>query len=907
MKHMATTLLALVAALSLGAAIRPEHMPKPNRLHLYTVWGRSNAIAKDRTTDSEANRNRLFVFDAKNEWNVSKEGVSLGMNMVSSGPIHHVGLVPCADASLAFESWRPSGSSYVQAIARTRAAMKASCLTGLVWLPGDAGDDDATQLLATLRQARKDLDFGDFCIVVGVRDASVGAALKGKLPNLHVVTLTGNWPTDADNLAMALKNFVDATVTSWVSPVKAYVNGVAVKVQGARNSAYPMNQEWPGYQRPLEQTRVDGFVSFDVAEKPVELALEMPRGVPNDVRIRPLGVKHETRVEGNRLYVTVTKPEQFVVELGVKGLQMHVFANPPFKYQHVPNELYFGPGEHDVGIIAPESGQTVCIDEGAVVYGCICCHKVKDVKIVGRGVLDASKLHRCDKKSKPYQWTLKRGLDSDSLARSSGCFMAYASQNVSVEGIVLRDSGRWTMLVRFGSSGISFDNIKIVGQWRYCTDGLDVWGSGNVSVRNSFMRTFDDCIVLRGDPNYPVRNLFVENCVLWCDWGKNLEIITDGGVCDIENVLYRDVKIAEASGTACAISVCGALGGTFKNIRYENIEVDFPNPRYEYYFQKRVGEAFPFKPKTSASVVSVGGNRRLDAKGQLVRPPVAGQKMTVRNVRFDGVRVYGDAPRPVATVVEQTDYHDYADITFTNMDKKVYFWKKLWKDRTDAEKMNATAMNRMSQAAYEEGGKGGKYKVLIYGNSILLHRPLPTIGWTNCWGMAASSREKDFAHLLLKDMAAKKGSKPDYRMRGLYWFETDFANFKIKEELGMDIAYKPDYVVIAIGENVKNLKSEAEQKLYRQRLVELAEAFKANGNAPRIVFRSPFWENPLKARLTREAAEQTGSLYVDAGYIGKDKSNLAIGLFAHTGVANHPGDKGMRALADLILPVLLGE
>jgi hypothetical protein len=42
-------------------------------------------------------------------------------------------------------------------------------------------------------------------------------------------------------------------------------------------------------------------------------------------------------------------------------------------------------------------------------------------------------------------------------------------------------------------------------------------------------------------------------------------------------------------------------------------------------------------------------------------------------------------------------------------------------------------------------------------------------------------------------------------------------------------------------------------------------------------------------------------VYVDAGHLGADAENKAIGLFAHDGVANHPGDLGMRRLADLIL------
>jgi hypothetical protein len=65
--------------------------------------------------------------------------------------------------------------------------------------------------------------------------------------------------------------------------------------------------------------------------------------------------------------------------------------------------------------------------------------------------------------------------------------------------------------------------------------------------------------------------------------------------------------------------------------------------------------------------------------------------------------------------------------------------------------------------------------------------------------------------------------------------------------------------------------------------------------------RSPFWRNVSKADCTKAAAEEVGAVYVDAGSLGDKAENKAIGLFSHTGVANHPGDLGMRRLADLIL------
>ncbi len=42
------------------------------------------------------------------------------------------------------------------------------------------------------------------------------------------------------------------------------VNGQEVPVYSSRVSAVPLNWRWPGYQRPLYQTELAGFCSWDM-------------------------------------------------------------------------------------------------------------------------------------------------------------------------------------------------------------------------------------------------------------------------------------------------------------------------------------------------------------------------------------------------------------------------------------------------------------------------------------------------------------------------------------------------------------------------------------------------------------------------------------------------------------------
>ena len=219
--------------------------------------------------------------------------------------------------------------------------------------------------------------------------------------------------------------------------------------------------------------------------------------------------------------------------------------------------------------------------------------------------------------------------------------------------------------------------------------------------------------------------------------------------------------------------------------------------------------------------------------------------------------------------------------------------------RSDASRMGAEVMNPGGVLRCMERIGGGEFRVLIYGNSIALHAPKADIGWTYCWGMAASAAEKDFAHLVVAGLESQLGKKADLRIRNLAVLERNFAtNIATVAEIAADADWKPDYVVIAIGENAPNIDT-SNAVAYRKFLADIARPF-AEGGA-KVVLRSPFWMNAEKAECTANAAAEVGAVYVDVGPLGFKNENKAIGLFSHGGVANHPGDLGMKRLADLII------
>ncbi len=197
-------------------------------------------------------------------------------------------------------------------------------------------------------------------------------------------------------------------------------------------------------------------------------------------------------------------------------------------------------------------------------------------------------------------------------------------------------------------------------------------------------------------------------------------------------------------------------------------------------------------------------------------------------------------------------------------------------------------------------------RILFLGNSITLHGPKKDIGWTGNWGMAASSEDKDYVHLLAAALARQAGSAPRIMVRNVADFERNYATYDVDGQLKDAFAFDPDLVVLAIGENVPGLASEEAKTKFKAGVMSILRCALARRH-PLVVVRSCFWPDAAKDQVLREACEAAGGAFVDAGPLGRDPANAARSerSFTHDGVAGHPGDEGMKALADAILQAVL--
>ncbi len=193
-------------------------------------------------------------------------------------------------------------------------------------------------------------------------------------------------------------------------------------------------------------------------------------------------------------------------------------------------------------------------------------------------------------------------------------------------------------------------------------------------------------------------------------------------------------------------------------------------------------------------------------------------------------------------------------------------------------------------------------RVLFLGNSITWHPVAEKIGWTTEWGMAASAKEKDYVHLVASGLAELTGKKSEIQAVNIADFERGLSTYDIDVKLKKSFDFQPTLVVVAIGENVAALKTDDAKTQFQKSFAKLLATIQSHGK-PTLVVRSCFWADAAKDGIMREACVVAGGIFVDIGELGKEKTNFASSerKFSNHGVGGHPGDKGMKAIADAIL------
>ena len=192
-------------------------------------------------------------------------------------------------------------------------------------------------------------------------------------------------------------------------------------------------------------------------------------------------------------------------------------------------------------------------------------------------------------------------------------------------------------------------------------------------------------------------------------------------------------------------------------------------------------------------------------------------------------------------------------------------------------------------------GKGKRY--LFLGNSITLCGGAPEKGWQGGWGMAASSMDKDYVHRIMAEVSKTDADAALCICQVSRW-EMNYKNPHEVTKL-YDVArdFGADVIITRFVENCS--VPDFEPEVFISEYEKFIKSFDTSSKA-KFILTTGFWKHPGNEQI-RLVAEKNGYEFVVLEDLGEDDSMKALGLFEHTGIAEHPGDKGMEHIANRIL------
>lgn len=296
---------------------------------------------------------------------------------------------------------------------------------------------------------------------------------------------------------------------------------------------------------------------------PVEVAVRKNNGDVRRVEVRPVSARISPVLRNDTAYFTLSGPRKLSVEFDGNRLNnLHLFAGALRPAPPAPSKAgvtVFGPGIH----LPPDgsdyfrfaSNQDVHLADGAILSGGIELRDVKNVRVVGNGIIAGAK---------------KEGI------------MIADSVDITIDGPMVLNPVHYS--VQCGASrGVTIRDFKAFSQGSW-TDGLDFMSCSDVRVDDVFMRNSDDTIAIYGgrwDFSGDARNYLVTNSVLWADVAHAVNIGLHGTPNareTIEDITFRNIDILEHDEDdpdyQGALAISDGDNNLVRRVRFEDIRVD---------------------------------------------------------------------------------------------------------------------------------------------------------------------------------------------------------------------------------------------------------------------------------------------------------------------------------------------
>ncbi|MCL2082663.1 MAG: InlB B-repeat-containing protein [Oscillospiraceae bacterium] len=383
---------------------------------------------------------------------------------------------------------------------------------------------------------------------------------------------------------------------------------VKVEDQDVRLYNTPVNvrRNWTDTM-PMPDTFLrDAAIAMFSMTGTVTVEVTYPAGV-SDAIVRPYRADIECEINGNTVTFDLQEPGQYSLEFNgdpeVDNLM--IFANPPQPLQPAGTtenlsgwqtsstaDVIVVDGYVDIGqeYLELAYSQTVYFKPGAVLRGGIKMNR--DTTVLGCGVITGDgfgigRLGPITAEQERIDWAPGSPYWSTNAALREYDGVSTPLENLTVKDVAILDPNRW--VVEFlGCDGVALDNIKVISA-RHNGDGITIQSTRNMTIDNSFIRSWDDSIVLKNYTDISCENIEVKNCVIWTDLAQSMEIgfeTNKGGGSRaregnlpknpdpyIRNILFEDIDIIHNFHKP-VISINNADACRVYNITYKNIYVD---------------------------------------------------------------------------------------------------------------------------------------------------------------------------------------------------------------------------------------------------------------------------------------------------------------------------------------------
>ncbi|MBO4340679.1 MAG: hypothetical protein J5835_04545, partial [Bacteroidales bacterium] len=357
--------------------------------------------------------------------------------------------------------------------------------------------------------------------------------------------------------------------------------------------------------------------------------------VIKSAEVRPLNKGYSWSLRNGILKIKLKPYDKAVVEInGSEENPLFIFANPlennkPAKDN--PSVKYYEAGKiYNPGLINLESGQTMYIEGGAVVNGCLDLREKDNVTIDGCGILNCHP------------------------EKSRGIF-ALRCKNLTLKNIIEINKDNWTTFFA-ECEGLRSDNYKAVASISENgaeNDAFDLLGCHDVEVRHGFSYCHDDafCIKCRKwSYGGKSSDILIEDCIAWnCKRGNSFEFGYELQE-DATRITFRNIWAIHSAGSEEAFRR-GALGlhngaaGSISDVLYENVWLEDPK---EYGIHMiimdsgyNIGTGVEWSPGKISNVTLRNVHiDKLPPEGNFIHGYDSGEHR-IKGVRFEGLWIKG--------------------------------------------------------------------------------------------------------------------------------------------------------------------------------------------------------------------------------------------------------------------------